>query len=77
LWSVNLGLIGIYGLPADWKEIVGATAPHTPFSALPNWRPGPTSSTEALSWCSRTVTGGKVLFVRYPTRGFDGNVPCS
>jgi hypothetical protein len=81
LRSVNVGVVGIYALAADWEEIVGATSAasplNAPFSPLPNWRPGPRSSAEALSWCSRSVTGGRVEFVQYPSRGFDGNVPCS
>jgi hypothetical protein len=64
------------GLAADWEQIVGATAANAPFAALPNWRPGPRSGAEALSWCSRSVTGGKVLFVQYPAGVFDGNLPC-
>jgi hypothetical protein len=76
LRSVNIAVIGIYGLAADWEEIVGTSAASAPFAGLPNWRPGPRNSAEALSWCARTVTGGKVLFVQYPTAGFDGNLPC-
>jgi hypothetical protein len=75
LRSVNVGVIGIYALPADWQQIVGA-APNAAFAGLPNWRPGPRSSAEALSWCSRTVTGGRVVFVQYPALGFDANLAC-
>jgi hypothetical protein len=81
LRSVKVGVIGIYALAADWEEIVGAAsagAPqNAPFAALPNWRPGPQSAADALSWCSRSVTGGRIVFVQYPSGGFDGNLPCS
>jgi hypothetical protein len=80
LRSVNVGSIGIYALAADWEEIVGAPSANSPqnapFALLPNWRPGPRSSADALSWCARSVTGGRVTFVQYPSNGFDGNVPC-
>jgi hypothetical protein len=80
LRSVNVGVVGIYALAADWETIVGATSPtapgNAPFSPLPNWRPGARSSTDAPTWCARTVTGGRVAFVQYPANGFDANVPC-
>jgi hypothetical protein len=80
LRSVNVATIGIYALAADWEDIVGATsasAPENgPFAGLPNWRPGARSNQDALSWCSRTVTGGRVLFVQYPNSGFDANLSC-
>ncbi len=81
LRSVNVGMIGIYALAADWETIVGAssaTAPqNAPFSPLPNWRPGPSSSAEALSWCTRSVTGGRVVYVQFQANGFDANIPCA
>jgi hypothetical protein len=80
LRSVNVSTVGICALAADWEDIVGAasvTAPENgPFAGLPNWRPGARSKDDAPSWCSRTVTGGRVLFVQYPSNGFDGNVSC-
>ena len=80
LRSVNVGTIGIYALAADWASIVGAASPTAPqnvsFSPLPNWRPGPRSGTDPLNWCTRTVTGGRVVFVQYPADSFDANLPC-
>ena len=80
LRSANVGVVGIYALAADWEEIVGAPsadAPqNAPFADLPNWRPGPSTAEGALTWCSRTVTGGRVVFVQFPASGFDGNLPC-
>lgn len=80
LRSVNVGTIGIYALAADWETIVGAASANAPqnapFTPLPNWRPGPRSSSEALSWCTRTVTGGRVLFVQFPAAGFDADFSC-
>ena len=80
LRSVNVGVIGIYVLAADWENIVGAASAAAPqnalFSRLPNWRPGPRTSADAVNWCTRTVTGGRVVFVQYPANGFDANVAC-
>jgi hypothetical protein len=80
LRSAGVDVIGIYALAADWEEIVGATDASSPlngpFAGLSNWRPGPQSRDAALSWCSRSVTGGRVVFVQFPSGGFDGNLPC-
>jgi hypothetical protein len=80
LRTVNVGTVGIYALAADWDTIVGATSPTAPqnasFSPLPNWRPGARSGADALAWCTRTVTGGRVVFVQYPANGFDANLAC-
>jgi hypothetical protein len=80
LRSVNVGTVGIYALAVDWETIVGAVSASSsqngPFSALPNWRPGSRTSTDALNWCTRTVTGGRVMFVQYPANSFDANLAC-
>ena len=77
LRSVNVPAIGIYTAPADWTEIVGeAAASSSQLVDLPNWRPGATNRADAPRWCSRTVTGGKVLFVQYTNGAFDANLPC-
>jgi hypothetical protein len=75
-----VGSVGIYALAADWEEIVGATAANAPqnlpFAALPTWRPGPRSAAEAPNWCARTVTGGRILLVQYPSGSLDANFLC-
>jgi hypothetical protein len=81
LRSARVAVVGIYALAADWEEIVGASAASDsrnapPFAGIPNWRPGPRGDAEALSWCSRSLTGGGVLFVQFPSGVFDGNLPC-
>jgi hypothetical protein len=80
LHAAGVGTVGIYALAADWETIVGASsasAPqNAPFAGLPNWRPGARSGTDAPTWCARSVSGGRVLFVQYPAGPFDGNTPC-
>ena len=39
-------------------------------------RPGARSVEETNGWCARTVTGGRVEFAQYPSRGFDANQLC-
>jgi hypothetical protein len=72
--------VGIYALAADWEDIVGATAAtgpqNAPFAALPTWRPGARSAAEAPTWCARTVTGGRIMLVQYPSGSFDANLLC-
>lgn len=57
LHSVNVSIIGIYALAADWEDIVGATSASAgengPFAVLPNWRPGAHSTQDAPNWCSQ------------------------
>ena len=80
LRSVGVTTIGIYSTTTDWETIVGAASPDAsingPFAALLNWRPGPRSLQEAPSWCSRSVTGGRVSLVQFPLGGFDANLVC-
>jgi hypothetical protein len=76
LRSQNIGAIGIYSTSTAWEALIGPPSTATPFGALLNWRPGAMSSREAMAWCSRTVTGGRVKFVQFPNAGFDTNLAC-
>jgi hypothetical protein len=80
LRSSGVASVGIYALAADWEEIVGAPAANAPqnapFAALPTWRPGPRSAAEAPTWCARSVTGGRIMLVQYPSGGLDANFVC-
>jgi hypothetical protein len=80
LRSINVPSIGIYSTTTDWGTITGASGPeagiNAPFAALLNWRPGAHSLQEAPDWCSRTVTGGRVKLVQFPSSGFDANFVC-
>jgi hypothetical protein len=63
-----------------WGQITGATSPSSalndPFRALPNWVPGARTLKDAANYCSRTMTGGKVKLVQYPSNGFDADYVC-
>lgn len=76
--SQNVGAIGIYSTSADWEALIGPPSgpASDPFTGLLNWRPGAATLQEAASWCSRTVTGGRVKFVQFPDAGFDTDLAC-
>ncbi|MBV9543962.1 MAG: hypothetical protein JOY61_06260 [Chloroflexi bacterium] len=76
LQSQNVTNIGVYSTSTDWEALIGQPAPDGPFGALLNWRPGPGNPQEAPSWCSRTVTGGRVKYVQFPNAGFDTDLAC-
>ena len=77
LRSVGVASIGVYSTSTDWGTLIGAaTSGAGPFSGLLNWRPGPNSAQEAPAWCDRSVTGGRVKFVQFPSNGFDADFAC-
>jgi hypothetical protein len=76
LRSVNVPSIGVYSTLTDWEIIVGPPGTAGPLSELPNWRPGASNAQEAPGWCQRTVTGGRVKYVQFPSSGFDTNFAC-
>ena len=65
--------VGIYTTPSQWGTITGGQT-----RALPNWVPGASTPTQAMSWCtpSRSITGGPVSVVQYPAQGYDGDIRC-
>jgi hypothetical protein len=76
LQSMKIGSIGIYSTSADWEALIGPPSNSGPFGALPNWRPGASGLQDAQSWCSRTVSGGRVKYVQFTVAGFDTDLPC-
>jgi hypothetical protein len=76
LRSVNVASIGVYSTSTDWEALIGAPSTSGPFGGLLNWRPGPGGPQDAPAWCNRTVTGGRVKFVQFPTGGFDTDFAC-
>jgi hypothetical protein len=79
LHSAGVVQTGIYSTSTDWSAIIGSPppTPSGPFAALLNWRPGAHSLQEAPDWCNRTVTGGRVKFVQFPSAaGVDADYPC-
>jgi len=65
--------VGIYSVPSQWTQISGGEN-----LSVPNWRPGASSSSQALTWCSPSysVTGGPIAMVQYPSGSFNGDVAC-
>jgi hypothetical protein len=76
LQAQKVALIGIYSTSTDWEALIGMPVASGPFGALPNWRPGAANAQEAPGWCARTVTGGRVRLVQFPSGGFDTDFIC-
>jgi hypothetical protein len=76
LRSVNVASVGIYSTLTDWEALIGPASPGGPFGGLLNWRPGATNLRDAPGWCSRTVSGGRVKYVQFPSGGFDTDFAC-
>jgi len=76
LRSQNVGSIGVYSTSTDWEALIGPPSSSGPFDGLLNWRPGAAGAEDAPAWCTRTVTGGRVKFVQFPSGGFDTNLAC-
>src|SRR5579864_2011576 len=74
--SMNIASVGIYSTSTDWEALIGPPSASGPFGALLNWRPGPSNLQDAPGWCARTVTGGRVKLVQFPTSGFDTDYAC-
>jgi hypothetical protein len=76
LRSAGVAAVGIYSTLTDWEALIGPASPGGPFGGLPNWRPGATNVQDAPGWCSRTVSGGRVKYVQFPSGGFDTDFAC-
>jgi hypothetical protein len=76
LRSVNISSLGVYSTSTDWEALIGPPSASGPLAGLLNWRPGPSGSQDAPAWCNRTVTGGRVKFVQFPSGGFDTDFAC-
>jgi hypothetical protein len=77
LRSLGVSQLGIYSSSADWGTIVGEpSGSGGAFAGLPNWRPGAQSLQDAPSWCTRTVTGGRVKLVQFQSSGLDADFVC-
>ena len=65
--------VGAYSTASQWKQITGGES-----VAVPNWVPGASSASQALSWCtpSHSFTGGPVTLVQYPAGSFNGDAAC-
>jgi hypothetical protein len=76
LKSAGVSSIGVYSTSTDWEALIGVPSASGPFGGVLNWRPGPGGPQDAPAWCTRTVTGGPVKFVQFPSGGFDTDMAC-
>lgn len=70
---VGASLAGVYSVKSNWTQIVGST---TQFSTVPNWVAGASSLSSAPSYCSQSMSGGKVVYSQYPSGGYDADYVC-
>lgn len=77
LQAQNVASLGVYSTSTDWEALIGPAGSNELFNGLANWRPGPSNPQDAPTWCSRTVTGGRVKYVQFPNNGFDTDFACN
>ena len=70
--------VGIYAVPDQWDQVVGAVTWDSSLYRLPSWLPGATSSADAEAACDSTplVAGGAVAMSQYVHSGLDHDVSC-
>jgi len=79
LQTAGVRRIGVYGIAAEWLEIMGATQDLTAASifALPSWLLGAGSLAQAQGNCqSDPLSGGEVEITQFPLPHVDGDYAC-
>jgi hypothetical protein len=73
------GSVGLYAIPADWREIVGTVTWDSNLYRLPSWLPGATSQSGAIADCRRPplTNGGRVSLSQFVSGGLDQDVSCA
>lgn len=71
-------MVGLYAVPAQWAQVVGAVTWDSTLYRLPSWLPGATSAPGAHANCTRPplVPGGAVTLAQYVSGGLDHDVSC-
>ena len=70
--------VGVYAVPDQWDQVVGAVNWDSNLYRLPSWLPGATSSAAAEAACANAplVAGGEVVMTQYVSDGLDHDVSC-
>ena len=74
LAAAATGGTGIYTNATSWQSITGSSSA---FSTYPSWVPGASNLAGAQANCSRSITGGVVVYAQYPSRGYDADYICA
>ena len=73
------GAVGVYSTTYQWTTITGGStgSSGTSLAGLPDWLPGATTQTGAVSDCSAAAfTGGKVVLTQWTARSLDSDYAC-
>ena len=71
--------VGVYSTSYQWSTITGGStgAAGPSLAGLPDWLPGATTQSGAVSNCSAAAfTGGKVVLTQWTSRSLDADVAC-
>jgi hypothetical protein len=76
--SARGGTVGLYAVPAQWREIAGAVAWDSSLYRLDSWLPGATSRVGAEENCTEEplTAGGEVVLAQYVRDGLDHDIAC-
>jgi hypothetical protein len=72
------GSVGLYAVPAEWRQIAGTVTWDSNLYRLPSWLPGASTQAAATENCrtAALTNGGRVLLAQYVSGGLDRNVSC-
>jgi hypothetical protein len=72
------GSVGVYAVPAQWREVAGTVTWDSNLYRLDSWLPGAVTESGAEANCRREplTNGGRVALSQYVRDGLDRNVVC-
>ena len=73
------GAVGVYSTRYQWSTITGGStgSAGTSLAGLPDWLPGASTQSGAVSNCSAAAfTGGKVVLTQWTARSLDSDYAC-
>jgi hypothetical protein len=72
------GSVGLYAVPAEWRQLAGTVTWDSNLYRLDTWLPGATTSSGATANCRRPAltNGSRVTLAQFVSGGLDRNVSC-
>jgi hypothetical protein len=72
------GSVGLYALPADWRQIAGAVTWDSNLYRLPSWLPGASTQSGATANCRKPplTNGARITVAQFVSGGQDHDVSC-
>jgi hypothetical protein len=70
--------VGLYAVPAQWRQITGRVPSSSNLHRLDSWLPGAETRRDAWATCDQEplTAGGDVVLTQYVSGGLDRNVAC-